>query len=179
LQRIGKCEKFSYFCVISHNNLHIVLSFVQISYWNKNCLIIRLIEGDFSFITGFEEVKHMWLKPFHFTKLRIGPTIFMGFIFIILCDSFLLSAETKPGFGIKQRFKYQGHSWLMQKKPIDKCQIPNSDYIVIGWNDLGMHCITPSYKKVAILPPFNNLCAQVIKRGDPPRIVTSGITLEY
>jgi hypothetical protein len=55
----------------------------------------------------------------------------------------------------------------------------SSDYVVIGWNDLGMHCINPSYKLLAILPPFNNLWAQVIKRGEPPQIVTSGISLEY
>ncbi len=53
------------------------------------------------------------------------------------------------------------------------------DYVVIGWNDLGMHCINPSYKELALLPPYNNLWVQVIKRGDPPMIVTSGITLEY
>jgi hypothetical protein len=52
-------------------------------------------------------------------------------------------------------------------------------YIVIGWNDLGMHCISPGYKEMAILPPFNNLLVQVIQRGDPPRLVTSGITVEY
>lgn len=43
-----------------------------------------------------------------------------------------------------------------------------SDYVLIGWNDLGMHCITPSYKELALLPPFNNLWVQVIQRGDPP-----------
>src|SRR5512142_1891992 len=53
------------------------------------------------------------------------------------------------------------------------------DYVVIGWNDLGMHCINPSYKELALLPPYNNLWVQVIKRGDPPVIVTSDITLEY
>ncbi len=53
------------------------------------------------------------------------------------------------------------------------------EYVVIGWNDLGMHCITPSYSELALLPPYNNLRVQVIKRGDPPKIVTSGISLEY
>jgi len=54
-----------------------------------------------------------------------------------------------------------------------------SDYVVIGWNDLGMHCINPDYATLALLPPFNNLWVQVIKRGDPPKIVTSGIKLDY
>lgn len=57
---------------------------------------------------------------------------------------------------------------------------PNApNYIVIAWNDLGMHCISPRFKQMAILPPFNNLEAQVIKRGSPPRIVTSGVTVRY
>ncbi|MGZ3515525.1 MAG: hypothetical protein ACXU93_16400, partial [Thermodesulfobacteriota bacterium] len=26
-------------------------------------------------------------------------------------------------------------------------------YVVIGWNDLGMHCINSSYAELAVLPP--------------------------
>lgn len=52
-------------------------------------------------------------------------------------------------------------------------------YIVLAWNDLGMHCLNPTYDKEVILPPYNNIWAQVIKRGDPPQIVTTGVTLEY
>lgn len=53
------------------------------------------------------------------------------------------------------------------------------DYVVFAWNDLGMHCLNPSYDKAVILPPYNNLMAQVVLRGNPPKIVTSGITVEY
>ena len=52
-------------------------------------------------------------------------------------------------------------------------------YIVIGWNNLGMHCYNPDFSNLAILPPYNTLLAQVIKLGDPPQIVTSGVTVEY
>jgi hypothetical protein len=52
-------------------------------------------------------------------------------------------------------------------------------YTLIGWNDLGMHCISPRFSQMAILPPYNNLMAQVIKKGDPPQVVTSGFTLQY
>lgn len=41
-----------------------------------------------------------------------------------------------------------------------------SEYIVITWNDLGMHCANQDFSKIAILPPFNNIYAQVIKVGD-------------
>jgi len=55
----------------------------------------------------------------------------------------------------------------------------SSGYIVLGWNDLGMHCYNRDFRDLAVLPPFNNLWAQVIKIGDPPQIVTSGVTVTY
>ncbi|GAB4528952.1 MAG: hypothetical protein Kow0063_05590 [Anaerolineae bacterium] len=52
-------------------------------------------------------------------------------------------------------------------------------YVIIGWNDLGMHCMDPSFEDFAVLPPFNTLWAQVIQRAEEPRIVTQGVTVEY
>jgi hypothetical protein len=53
------------------------------------------------------------------------------------------------------------------------------DYSVFAWNDLGMHCLNPTYDKLVILPPFNNVQVQVVKRGDPPVLVTTGVTVSY
>lgn len=53
------------------------------------------------------------------------------------------------------------------------------DYVVLAWNDLGMHCYNPDFQDLAVLPPYNTLWAQVIRVGDPPQIVTSGIRVEY
>ena len=55
----------------------------------------------------------------------------------------------------------------------------SDNYIVIGWNDLGMHCYDLEYSTMAVLPPYNTLWAQVVRRGDPPEIITSGISVEY
>ena len=57
----------------------------------------------------------------------------------------------------------------------------SQEYIVLGWNDLGMHCSNRDFSKMAVLPPYNNVFAQVIKKqqGLSPQIVTSGFTLEY
>ncbi len=52
-------------------------------------------------------------------------------------------------------------------------------YVLIGWNDLGMHCMNLLFKDLAVLPPFNTVWAQVVQKGDPPQIVTSGITVSY
>jgi hypothetical protein len=55
----------------------------------------------------------------------------------------------------------------------------STEYVVLGWNNLGMHCYNPDFSNLAILPPYNTLKAQVIKLGNPPQVVTSGVTVEY
>ena len=58
-------------------------------------------------------------------------------------------------------------------------QVQHGDYSVFAWNDLGMHCLNPTYDTLVILPPYNTLVAQVVQRGDPPQVVTAGLTVEY
>ncbi|WP_306600915.1 immunoglobulin domain-containing protein [Geothrix sp. 21YS21S-2] len=62
-------------------------------------------------------------------------------------------------------------------------KLPNntgsSKYVVFAWNDLGMHCLNPTYDKAVILPPYNTIQAQVVQRGNPPVVVTTGVNLSY
>lgn len=56
------------------------------------------------------------------------------------------------------------------------------EYLIIGWNDLGMHCANKDFQKIAILPPYNNLTAQVIRRGSEsswPEVVTGNVRVTY
>ena len=55
----------------------------------------------------------------------------------------------------------------------------STEYVVFAWNDLGMHCLNPTYDTAVLLPPYNTVWAQVVKRGNPPEVVTSGLTAEY
>lgn len=57
-----------------------------------------------------------------------------------------------------------------------------SSTVMVSWNDLGMHCMNKVHANFSVLPPYNNLFAQVIQRGDastPPAILTTGVTVEY
>jgi hypothetical protein len=56
---------------------------------------------------------------------------------------------------------------------------PPDQYKIIGWNDLGMHCMNESFANLAVLPPYNTLWAQVIRQGPNPEIVTTGVKVEY
>jgi hypothetical protein len=52
--------------------------------------------------------------------------------------------------------------------------------VVLGANDLGMHCMQQDFSEFLILPPFNTVHAQVIDRsGEHPRIVTENVIVEY
>jgi hypothetical protein len=55
------------------------------------------------------------------------------------------------------------------------------EYVLVGWNDLGMHCSNKYFSKIAVLPPFNNVTAQLIVKSayQSPQLVTSGYTIEY
>jgi hypothetical protein len=63
--------------------------------------------------------------------------------------------------------------------------IPNlysqQTYILLGWNDLGMHCANQDFSKMAVLPPYNDLYAQLIIKspGLLPQIVVNGYKIEY
>ncbi|MBP1778246.1 MAG: hypothetical protein H6Q86_4257 [candidate division NC10 bacterium] len=59
---------------------------------------------------------------------------------------------------------------------------PLGNVIVLVNNDLGMHCMNKDHSQLSVLPPYNDLQAQVIQRGNAttlPQIVTSGMMLEY
>jgi hypothetical protein len=62
---------------------------------------------------------------------------------------------------------------------INSNMVGTGAYVLLGWNDLGMHCYNRNFQDIAVLPPYNNLWAQVIRRGDPPVIVTQGIRVQY
>lgn len=57
--------------------------------------------------------------------------------------------------------------------------VTSSAYTLLAWNDLGMHCLNPTYDTLVILPPYNTVWAQLVKRGNPPELVTTGVTLSY
>ncbi|MCF8303265.1 MAG: cytochrome ubiquinol oxidase subunit I [Bacteroidales bacterium] len=60
--------------------------------------------------------------------------------------------------------------------PFDKEQ---DEYVLLAWNDLGMHCISDNSRWFSFLPPANTIWAQLIKRGEKPQVISSGVELKY
>jgi hypothetical protein len=90
---------------------------------------------------------------------RIGWMLLLAILFLsLLLANTSASAEPRPWSSAAQK---------------------DRSYVVLAWNNLGMHCYNPDFQDLAVLPPYNTLWAQVVKVGDPPQFVTSGITIEY
>lgn len=53
------------------------------------------------------------------------------------------------------------------------------NYVVIAYNDLGMHCMQQDFSQIMILPPYNTLHAQVIRRGTEPDIIETDARVSY
>jgi len=56
------------------------------------------------------------------------------------------------------------------------------NHIIIGWNELGMHCSNKDFAKLVVLPPYNNVRAQVIRVGDAdhlPAVITANVRVTY
>src|SRR5580765_522101 len=59
------------------------------------------------------------------------------------------------------------------------CYAAGGSYTIVGWNDLGMHCMDGDYSVYAILPPFNTIHAQVIDPAGKLVKSAAGITVTY
>lgn len=56
----------------------------------------------------------------------------------------------------------------------------STSFVVLGYNDLGMHCMGEDFSEFMVLPPYNNLYAQIIERGgEEPRIISGGVSVTY
>lgn len=70
-------------------------------------------------------------------------------------------------------------SFISKKDQISPRQ-QNSGYVILAANDAGMHCYQPDYSTFLLLPPGNNLKAQVfLNEGKEAKLVNSGIDVSY
>lgn len=63
--------------------------------------------------------------------------------------------------------------------PIPEWDRDTAEYALLAWNNLGMHCLSDSDAYWILLPPANDIYAQLIRRGDSPEVVTEGVRLTY
>lgn len=57
--------------------------------------------------------------------------------------------------------------------------VDNDQYVLLAWNNLGMHCLSDADPWFVVLPPANEIEAQLILRGETPENITEGVTISY
>jgi hypothetical protein len=58
-------------------------------------------------------------------------------------------------------------------------QVSGGSYSVVAINDLGMHCGDLDTRIASILPPFQVLLTQVIRKGSQPVVNPAGVSVQY
>ncbi|TCJ13035.1 hypothetical protein EZJ19_10730 [Parasulfuritortus cantonensis] len=99
-----------------------------------------------------------------------------------------VASATVSKTDVKITAKKVGSTYVTVKDRYSKVVVPvvvqtgttttSSTYTLLAWNDLGMHCMDGDYSVFAILPPYNNLHAQLVDSGTN-KLVTQGVTLTY
>jgi hypothetical protein len=115
-------------------------------------------------------------KPFRHLLFILIPLILLTIFIGVTLFTYSARGQTIPRPDDPQYLRYLP-SIINTRASIPPAT--NQEYVVIGWNDLGMHCYDREYSLMAVLPPYNTLWAQVIQRGNPPKIVTDGVAVEY
>jgi hypothetical protein len=54
-----------------------------------------------------------------------------------------------------------------------------AEFRLIGWNDLGMHCMNERFENLCILPPFNTVHAQLLRTGSTPELMPLATSVEF
>jgi len=68
---------------------------------------------------------------------------------------------------------------VQRKVEIPRFDTKQGEYVLLVWNDLGMHCVSDCGEMFSFLPPANTLEAQLIRRGPVPELVAGGVELTY
>ena len=95
----------------------------------------------------------------------------------LLCGIPLIAlAALSPNFAPVQNNHVEAREWTAV---VHSPPTLEDSYVVMAYNDLGMHCMNSEFSEMCILPPYNNLRAQVIKRDSSPDIVKGDVTVSY
>ncbi len=92
------------------------------------------------------------------------------------------SATLSPGSAFLTAVQAQDSTGLSVFSNIEEVKIAEQGaqgYQVFGFNDLGMHCYDSDFSVFSILPLFNVLHAQVIRKGSSPQILGESVSVSY
>lgn len=98
-------------------------------------------------------------------RLRYNVRQVMMLIFFTVISLFLTEAVPVNAINVfdvngdsKEGLEEAVHA-LQTAAGISPPYTESGEYVLFAWNDLGMHCLNPTYNTAVILPPYNTVCA--------------------
>lgn len=115
-----------------------------------------------------------------FMRVALCTAFFLTLLLLSMHGSALVAADAPPLPTPAAPTHTQPQSALQDVPTLAQTQAAAADrFTLLAWNDLGMHCYNRDFQDLAVLPPYNNLYAQVVRVGNPPQIVTTTVTVDY
>ena len=62
---------------------------------------------------------------------------------------------------------------------VDSVEAGGGEWTLVGWNDLGMHCMDADYEVFSILPPFNTIQAHLMDENGDLVTNPAGVSVTY
>ncbi len=97
-----------------------------------------------------------------------------SFIWNVILGRELPSAES-PYTGSNR----QGREPSSESAKIPAFDPETSEFVLLAWSEMGMHCVSDCDEFFSFMPPGNTLQAQLISRGPLPGRITSGVNISY
>jgi len=85
------------------------------------------------------------------------------------------------GIGETQPLGHNVEACIINPEDVDipEFDVEENEYVLLAWNDLGMHCVSDCDMWFVILPPANTLEAQLIGRGDNLDLIEEDVIITY
>lgn len=85
------------------------------------------------------------------------------FLFVLLAMALVLNYSVLPLFTqIITPISAEQNTTLSPQRSVAFAPLGGGSYTVLGWNNLGMHCLDADFSVFSILPPYNSIFVQVI-----------------
>ena len=84
-------------------------------------------------------------------------------------------------YDLHQNKPQEKEAYKVEEEEVDipEFNFDEDEYVLLAWNDLGMHCISDNDRYFVFLPPANTLWAMLVRRGPKPQIIEEGVELIY
>lgn len=159
--------------VILNANASDNLGVTKVEFWDGTTLKLTDTSAPYSYpwsVSAAENGTHIWTAKAYDAASNMGTSNALSLTVAI-------GVEPAPNVSINSTSQ-DSQGEVLAAVP-EQPKVVSSGYSVLAVNDLGIHCGDYDTRIASILPPFQVMLAQVIRKGKEPELNPSGVDLFY